>query len=73
LTVIDKLHLLTLHIPFAVEYISSRFDADRTVDFFVWHHHVGFPRVVTVGIWDPDVLDFTSFYGEGAVELSSKT
>lgn len=70
---IDELHLLKLHIPFAVDYISIRLNADKTVYFFVWHHHVRLTRVVTVGVWDPDVLDITSFYGESAVEFSSET
>lgn len=66
-------YLLKLHIPFAVDYISIRLDADKTVDFFVWHHHVRLASVVTVGVWDPDVVDITSFYGKGAIELSSET
>ena len=41
--------------------------------FRIWHHHVRLTRVVTVGVWEPDVLDVSSFYGEGAVELSGKS
>ena len=59
------------YIPFAVKYLSVRLNTDTTVGFFIWHHHVRFTCVITVGIWDPDVLNITSFYGKGGVEFSS--
>ena len=39
---------------------------------FVRHHHVRLACIVTVGIWDPDIFDITSFYGKGVVKLSSE-
>ena len=41
--------------------------------FFVWHHHVRFTRVITVGIWDPNVPNITSFYGKSTVQLSGES
>ena len=39
---------------------------------FVRHHHVRLACIVTVGIWNPDIFDITSFYGKGVVKLSSE-
>ena len=62
-----------VYIPFAVQYISAGLNTDATVDLSIRHHHVRFARIITVGIWDPDVFDLSSFYGKGAVELPNKT
>ena len=61
------------NLPSTVFDLSIWFNFYIGVGFLIWHHHVGFTSVITVGIWDPNVLDITSFYGNGTVQLSGKT
>ena len=59
--------------PFAVQHIPAWLNSDTAVCFFIWHHHVWLTCIVTVGIWNPNVLYITPFYGKGAVEFSRQT
>ena len=61
-------------LPSTVRDLPIGFNFHIAVGFLIWHHHVRFTCVITVGIWDPNIFrDITSFNGYGTVQLSSKT
>ena len=63
----EFIHSERYNLPSIRNYLSIRLYFHIAVYLSIWHHHVGFTCIVTIGIWNPYVVNIFTFYVKSTV------